>query len=167
PSPPPPNCSPLSSQPSLHLPHPHSFPTRRSSDLSGLSHPAARLLHGARVRRQHGAAVRPVLEGLEPSHQPALARHPQDGAGGRRSEEHTSELQSRFDLVCRLLLEKKKNKNIVHEWIYNHKLNCGNMFSSDRVLLWILVFLQCDGAPSLVELSRSFCLRCVLLLCRL
>src|SRR5438067_5186155 len=33
--------------------------------------------------------------------------------GGRstlRSEEHTSELQSRFDLVCRLLLEKKKPK---------------------------------------------------------
>src|SRR5437868_14260898 len=31
-----------------------------------------------------------------------------------RSEEHTSELQSRFDLVCRLLLEKKKKKNIQH-----------------------------------------------------
>src|SRR5207249_5574014 len=29
--------------------------------------------------------------------------------GYPRSEEHTSELQSRFDLVCRLLLEKKKN----------------------------------------------------------
>src|SRR2546428_4525337 len=29
----------------------------------------------------------------------------------RRSEEHTSELQSRSDLVCRLLLEKKKKKN--------------------------------------------------------
>src|SRR5207248_7622759 len=28
-----------------------------------------------------------------------------------RSEEHTSELQSPYDLVCRLLLEKKKNKN--------------------------------------------------------
>src|SRR5699024_11259643 len=28
-----------------------------------------------------------------------------------RSEEHTSELQSRFDIVCRLLLEKKKTKN--------------------------------------------------------
>src|SRR5438067_10166561 len=28
-----------------------------------------------------------------------------------RSEEHTSELQSRFDLVCRLLLEKKKNRD--------------------------------------------------------
>src|SRR5699024_11517142 len=38
----------------------------------------------------------------------------------RRSEEHTSELQSRFDLVCRLLLEKKKikinliNHNLLH-----------------------------------------------------
>src|SRR5207249_2379597 len=30
--------------------------------------------------------------------------------GTHRSEEHTSELQSRFDLVCRLLLEKKKKK---------------------------------------------------------
>src|SRR5437868_8062974 len=36
---------------------------------------------------------------------------PQDQARRRtRSEEHTSELQSRFDLVCRLLLEKKKKK---------------------------------------------------------
>src|SRR2546422_5350572 len=33
---------------------------------------------------------------------PAVAAHP-------RSEEHTSELQSRLHLVCRLLLEKKKN----------------------------------------------------------
>src|SRR5207249_10515328 len=31
-------------------------------------------------------------------------------SSGRRSEEHTSELQSRFDLVCRLLLEKKKKR---------------------------------------------------------
>src|SRR2546429_2128289 len=30
----------------------------------------------------------------------------------KRSEEHTSELQSRLHLVCRLLLEKKKNKTI-------------------------------------------------------
>src|SRR5438067_13503610 len=30
-----------------------------------------------------------------------------------RSEEHTSELQSRFDLVCRLLLEKKKKSSIL------------------------------------------------------
>src|SRR2546422_4929765 len=32
-------------------------------------------------------------------------------ARGRRSEEHTSELQSRLHLVCRLLLEKKKKRN--------------------------------------------------------
>src|SRR5438105_5865194 len=32
------------------------------------------------------------------------------GHSSRRSEEHTSELQSRVDLVCRLLLEKKKKK---------------------------------------------------------
>src|SRR5207237_8448091 len=32
------------------------------------------------------------------------------GAGERRSEEHTSELQSHLNLVCRLLLEKKKKK---------------------------------------------------------
>src|SRR5437868_8335999 len=32
-----------------------------------------------------------------------------------RSEEHTSELQSRFDLVCRLLLEKKKKNNIIFD----------------------------------------------------
>src|SRR5690349_22358566 len=32
-----------------------------------------------------------------------------------RSEEHTSELQSRRDLVCRLLLEKKKNKKKIHK----------------------------------------------------
>src|SRR5690606_40329869 len=34
-----------------------------------------------------------------------------DGTGKKRSEEHTSELQSRENLVCRLLLEKKKKKN--------------------------------------------------------
>src|SRR6266536_4433849 len=44
-----------------------------------------------------GCAPRPVLPGRR--HQRLR----------RRSEEHTSELQSRVDLVCRLLLEKKKN----------------------------------------------------------
>src|SRR2546422_1526888 len=36
---------------------------------------------------------------------------------GKRSEEHTSELQSRLHLVCRLLLEKKKKQN-------EHIINC-------------------------------------------
>src|SRR5438874_9948706 len=35
---------------------------------------------------------------------------------GKRSEEHTSELQSRRDLVCRLLLEKKKQKQEIWRW---------------------------------------------------
>src|SRR5699024_11392172 len=34
-----------------------------------------------------------------------------------RSEEHTSELQSRFDLVCRLLLVKKHHNRLLHHWI--------------------------------------------------
>src|SRR2546421_12866238 len=37
-------------------------------------------------------------------------REPRHDSGRARSEEHTSELQSRSDLVCRLLLEKKKKK---------------------------------------------------------
>src|SRR5438105_10989373 len=41
-----------------------------------------------------------------------------------RSEEHTSELQSRVDLVCRLLLEKKKKKkNYSTSNIYNTEIN--------------------------------------------
>src|SRR5206468_11704671 len=47
-------------------------------------------------------AVDPVL--------PHLPRRAGDRADPVRSEEHTSELQSRSDLVCRLLLEKKKKK---------------------------------------------------------
>src|SRR5437868_12814139 len=42
---------------------------------------------------------------------PGLVHTNGDKKTKSRSEEHTSELQSRFDLVCRLLLEKKKKKN--------------------------------------------------------
>src|SRR3712207_7558858 len=42
-----------------------------------------------------------------------------EGIGRTRSEEHTSELQSRQYLVCRLLLEKKKKKVIIHYYIHN------------------------------------------------
>src|SRR2546422_5988271 len=47
----------------------------------------------------------------------------------RRSEEHTSELQSRLHLVCRLLLEKKKKQTnppivqIDHRHVYEHTLH--------------------------------------------
>src|SRR2546430_12205001 len=50
----------------------------------------------------------------EPRHAaPAAARPYPDGGGAfpGRSEEHTSELQSQSNLVCRLLLEKKKHVN--------------------------------------------------------
>src|SRR3712207_8249265 len=61
---------------------------------------------------QHG------LDALGPTHGQAPQHGPPDqdrsGAQGQRlerSEEHTSELQSRQYLVCRLLLEKKKNSD--------------------------------------------------------
>src|SRR5687768_18346116 len=41
-----------------------------------------------------------------------LARHAVAEVDDSRSEEHTSELQSRLHLVCRLLLEKKKKQNV-------------------------------------------------------
>src|SRR2546422_6139383 len=52
---------------------------------------------GARGRARPAASGVPRRHGRRPAH-------------GARSEEHTSELQSRLHLVCRLLLEKKKKK---------------------------------------------------------
>src|SRR2546422_4972336 len=51
-----------------------------------------------------------VAARLEPVREAPRSRQPR-GADEVRSEEHTSELQSRLHLVCRLLLEKKKKKN--------------------------------------------------------
>src|SRR5699024_12263248 len=63
----------------------HSFPTRRSSDLYSC-------VNACGCFRAWAC-------------QYIYSYWPDDG----RSEEHTSELQSRFDFVCRLLLEKKNN----------------------------------------------------------
>src|SRR5438309_6753739 len=52
---------------------------------------------------------------------------PRGDADCDRSEEHTSELQSQFHLVCRLLLEKKKNKAVDY---YGCHLDRG-LFSTD------------------------------------
>src|SRR5947207_4293267 len=61
----------------------------------------------ARVRRAHRRrSPRPVAVDADRSQEAPRRRPPQLG----RSEEHTSELQSHSDLVCRLLLEKKNNK---------------------------------------------------------
>src|SRR5699024_11410622 len=82
---------------SLALRDLHSFPTRRSSDLFldilSFSRKSLSTIVGVIMFFY-------VLLNLEKIVKPS------------RSEEHTSELQSRFDLVCRLLLEKK-NKTIL------------------------------------------------------
>src|SRR2546422_10152146 len=52
----------------------------------------------------------PMIAAESSVRKPATAVPPHAALGGdHRSEEHTSELQSRLHLVCRLLLEKKKN----------------------------------------------------------
>src|SRR5260221_7684499 len=54
-------------------------------------------------------AIAPFRLASIPRNVPDVARPPGwRGNGANRSEEHTSELQSHSDLVCRLLLEKKK-----------------------------------------------------------
>src|SRR5258708_30142295 len=58
------------------------------------------------------AARRPRARGIRPAHR-AAAGHLAPAGLHLRSEEHTSELQSPDHLVCRLLLEKKKNKMIL------------------------------------------------------
>src|SRR5207249_7540124 len=86
---------------SVALPHLHSFPTRRSSDLSP-------------PRRSGSFSVCSMTSPRPSRSGSASPRWWRASSGSRRrrrssrSEEHTSELQSRFDLVCRLLLEKKK-----------------------------------------------------------
>src|SRR2546429_814736 len=49
-----------------------------------------------------------------------IGRPPSSSSNDKRSEEHTSELQSRLHLVCRLLLEKKKKNYITHIIMNSH-----------------------------------------------
>src|SRR5689334_23628849 len=93
------------------LPALHSFPTRRSSDLVELD-------GVGRVRgRGHLGSLRSTACALSHVHVKhtecpgsCLTRCETTNRLQNRSEEHTSELQSQFHLVCRLLLEKKKKK---------------------------------------------------------
>src|SRR5690606_40890371 len=81
----------------------HPFPTRRSSDLTVAVQPARCSAGGM----QSGAVVssRCGSGSVVAMHCSFTVSH------DSRSEEHTSELQSRENLVCRLLLEKKKHIN--------------------------------------------------------
>src|SRR5205823_14870787 len=97
-----------------HLLHLHPFPTRRSSDLSS-SRAGATPRRGAFPTSSPASASkpegftsplrRPASSAARPASLTAAARKVEEI---RRSEEHTSELQSLAYLVCRLLLEKKK-----------------------------------------------------------
>src|SRR5690349_25105316 len=82
----------------------HSFPTRRSSDLHAIAGTAT-------PRHESGCRSGPAMaagrcRGGDSDN--AASTLFAAGFTCSRSEEHTSELQSRRDLVCRLLLEKKK-----------------------------------------------------------
>src|SRR5699024_11767842 len=79
----------------------HSFPTRRSSDLD------ARSISSVTISGVFETTSSLFFTVNTPTCSPLCK------GSSIRSEEHTSELQSRFDLVCRLLLEKKKH-NIRH-----------------------------------------------------
>src|SRR5690606_41992866 len=89
----------------------HSFPTRRSSDLGSdklirqtVDVDTVLRVVGNVHRRNNARSVPRVVVTVA-----VLVTRIADGAvTSLRSEEHTSELQSRENLVCRLLLEKKK-----------------------------------------------------------
>src|SRR5690606_39953999 len=99
-------------------PHPlvPSFPTRRSSDLSGevMGMSDADWWQQAEQEQQqqweqhmskNNLALWQRVEKTDPQYTKPFSR-----GGGFRSEEHTSELQSRENLVCRLLLEQKNTQ---------------------------------------------------------
>src|SRR5699024_11710262 len=83
------------------------------SNLDKVLYPATGTTKGEVIDYYHRIA--PVMV-PQATRRPATRKRWVDGVGtadspGKvRSEEHTSELQSRFDLVCRLLLEKKNEK---------------------------------------------------------
>src|SRR5690606_40316102 len=93
----------------------HSFPTRRSSDLTNAEVARRPLLSAGLVYIANANDT--VIAADAKTGQVRWSQHRTPAMGmeiagysGPRSEEHTSELQSRENLVCRLLLEKKKKK---------------------------------------------------------
>src|SRR5690606_39869858 len=87
------------------LPDLHSFPTRRSSDLSSVQ--------SASISNFTLMPSNPLRTSVSMPRIPCRSMPASSVAfterSWMRSEEHTSELQSRENLVCRLLLEKKNN----------------------------------------------------------
>src|SRR5699024_11446990 len=109
---PPPRLLPFSAH--ATPPQLHSFPTRRSSDLTELARSAMTTTIAAKTAKPKRREKPLIPKTRSGTYWPYLI----PGLAAVlviivvRSEEHTSELQSRFDLVCRLLLEKKnKTRN--------------------------------------------------------
>src|SRR5690606_41693034 len=93
----------------------HSFPTRRSSDLKSIKNTYANFNNTQFIYRDGHCRNCRMLSTLSLAKEKcvrlgfaACRLKPRTVRLVARSEEHTSELQSRENLVCRLLLEKKK-----------------------------------------------------------
>src|SRR5205085_9658179 len=106
---------PLSSSYSSHHRHLHSFPTRRSSDLQPRVNPANQaylnmlaVQNAANVQQTFNNQLQQVYSSQFYGSPVNPVTFPNFYPSYPRSEEHTSELQSQSNLVCRLLLEKKK-----------------------------------------------------------
>src|SRR5207248_6598214 len=95
---------------------PHSFPTRRSSDLENLGYEGTPINERRYSKEQLAGVMHKVVTYAKCMDERGydtfwMAEHHFQPEGTElipnlRSEEHTSELQSPYDLVCRLLLEK-------------------------------------------------------------
>src|SRR2546430_11234967 len=85
--------------------------------------------------RSHAAAHSTTGSSSKPRRQksaPPRPPRPAPRSRTRRSEEHTSELQSQSNLVCRLLLEKKKQEAICTPLRRRNRLVDGNMCLHER-----------------------------------
>src|SRR5690606_41683886 len=116
----------------------HSFPTRRSSDLVSPDG-----LLRARLDEDNAGVLLEADYSVEPLVQAHFVRDREDwityalGGTTPRSEEHTSELQSRENLVCRLLLEKKKKDTLAD-----------STSNTIKITAYVSWYGSCKGAPS-------------------
>src|SRR2546421_798582 len=82
-----------------------------------------------------------------------------------RSEEHTSELQSRSDLVCRLLLEKKNKREALYQrhramWTYHFKHHAQGVSAFGNGLVWGQIWgrwLEASVRDSVMKSSGTPC----------
>src|SRR5205085_11460024 len=98
-----------------HHRHLHSFPTRRSSDLDGSGYRGRPIALGANEKTYSEQSTAMLQNSFRNATYSIIVMNAAEvsflraeAALRNRSEEHTSELQSQSNLVCRLLLEKKK-----------------------------------------------------------